>query len=897
MKKLIAAFSLLGLFASGTYLASAQTNPNCVNLTVDMGIGATDATTGGQVTMLQNLLIARGLLQVKSSASLGTFGPQTSRGVAQFQKGHGIIATGYVGPITRANIQTITCAIGAVDTSTLPTTTLATSSLSLLTFTSPVTGALIVKGEKDITPDWTLSSDVKTVFATALNITSVKLELIDSTGAVVGVLGNQVKLSARNTNKVENSFIRILKGKGGREDNSMDPGQYRLRATLVYGGADATLAAAAVRYSAESGWFSVVNPAPQPNIKFSVSPEFLTAAGTTTLTWSSAVGSVCNLFNGSATTSIAASGFQTVNVTQSTTYRIDCSLTSAWPFVGNSYTTTEKKDREVQIITGTVSATIATATVAGSPRVLTFTGSTNAPELGFRILNSADTVVYASDSVTIRNGQYSKSVAVSLFSGVEGQQYTIKLHGPTAITGSTVLASKAFTVSNAPTCSSGTWNGTGCVTTTTCNSAQTLINGVCVNNPSVVVATYRNFITGSQITCNSSIIATFGSQVASCTIGGGCTGTGVPPTTANPSANPTVWGACVNSTATGSDSVTPPTSTFRNFITGSQSTCNSSVLAAYGSQVASCTIGGGCTGTGVPPTSANPSANPTVWGACVSLSATSTTPPTSAPSVTLSPSVTTTYGGTTTITWSANPATGVTCVAAGGNLAAGTAIGTTGSWVTPVLYTTTQYGIKCTTNGTSLSTTKYMTVTVPKQTSDGGIRINLSANNGTIDAGKTTTIKWSVSPTDGVTCVAAGGNLSAGTAIGTTGSWVTPALYTTTQYGIKCTDASGNEAYKYVTVNVRGTRAAAPTDSVVLGASASNVCVNLPYNFHRGAESQSVTNLQNFLVANGYLDEVTGFYGDKTVAAVKAFQGSHNLPTTGMVYDFTRQAIVADSCQ
>jgi peptidoglycan hydrolase-like protein with peptidoglycan-binding domain len=82
----------------------------------------------------------------------------------------------------------------------------------------------------------------------------------------------------------------------------------------------------------------------------------------------------------------------------------------------------------------------------------------------------------------------------------------------------------------------------------------------------------------------------------------------------------------------------------------------------------------------------------------------------------------------------------------------------------------------------------------------------------------------------------------------------------------------------------------------VLGASTQ--CADLPYNFHRGNESKSVTILQAFLKAKGLLmDTSTGFFGDKTVTAVKAYQKSRGLPMTGMVYGATRAAIKIESCQ
>jgi peptidoglycan hydrolase-like protein with peptidoglycan-binding domain len=82
----------------------------------------------------------------------------------------------------------------------------------------------------------------------------------------------------------------------------------------------------------------------------------------------------------------------------------------------------------------------------------------------------------------------------------------------------------------------------------------------------------------------------------------------------------------------------------------------------------------------------------------------------------------------------------------------------------------------------------------------------------------------------------------------------------------------------------------------VLGIS--TVCTNLTYNFHRGNESESTVKLQAFLQTKGLLMTAsTGFYGDKTVAAVKAYQKSKGLPMTGMVYGMTRAAIKADTCQ
>jgi hypothetical protein len=138
----------------------------------------------------------------------------------------------------------------------------------------------------------------------------------------------------------------------------------------------------------------------------------------------------------------------------------------------------------------------------------------------------------------------------------------------------------------------------------------------------------------------------------------------------------------------------------------------------------------------------------------------------------------------------------------------------------------------------------------------------------------------------------------------TTAPLMTAGTYNVVLY---CWDALGAAASQTTTFTVAPTTAPAPSggsgggtvSKMVLGAFASNVsCVNIPRNLIRGSESSYVTTLQDFLSSKGFLKESsTGFYGDKTVEAVKDYQASKGLPTTGMVHDFTRQAIVTDTCQ
>lgn len=64
----------------------------------DFGLGA----KGGSVTTLQNFLEAKGFLTMPTGIAKGTFGALTRSAVRAYQKSKGISATGFVGPLTRA---------------------------------------------------------------------------------------------------------------------------------------------------------------------------------------------------------------------------------------------------------------------------------------------------------------------------------------------------------------------------------------------------------------------------------------------------------------------------------------------------------------------------------------------------------------------------------------------------------------------------------------------------------------------------------------------------------------------------------------------------------------------------------------------------------------------------
>ncbi len=78
----------------------------CVSLGSNFGIGNFDIYAGGQVNALQTYLYQSGYM---TRTPTGYYGAITANAVANFQRANGILATGYVGPLTRARLQQLTC--------------------------------------------------------------------------------------------------------------------------------------------------------------------------------------------------------------------------------------------------------------------------------------------------------------------------------------------------------------------------------------------------------------------------------------------------------------------------------------------------------------------------------------------------------------------------------------------------------------------------------------------------------------------------------------------------------------------------------------------------------------------------------------------------------------------
>ena len=90
---------------------SGDIDPNgqvssCVNLVNNLRYKMKDVTTDGEVTALQDFLIANNFM---TGESTGYFGAGTLKAVKLFQMKKGLNPTGYVGPLTRDTIKKMSC--------------------------------------------------------------------------------------------------------------------------------------------------------------------------------------------------------------------------------------------------------------------------------------------------------------------------------------------------------------------------------------------------------------------------------------------------------------------------------------------------------------------------------------------------------------------------------------------------------------------------------------------------------------------------------------------------------------------------------------------------------------------------------------------------------------------
>jgi len=132
--------------------------PPCTVLPYSLGIGRYDTTN---VTALQTFLSAKGYL---NHVPTGYFGGLTFQATVRFQAEYGIARTGFVGPITRAQIQALTC--GVVPPTPSPVT------ITSMTPSSGATGTQVTLAGSGFTANNTIyfgGASIGTVSPTTIN--------------------------------------------------------------------------------------------------------------------------------------------------------------------------------------------------------------------------------------------------------------------------------------------------------------------------------------------------------------------------------------------------------------------------------------------------------------------------------------------------------------------------------------------------------------------------------------------------------------------------------------------------------------------------------------------------------------------------------------------------------
>ena len=106
MKRLLL---FLVTFVSFFHFSSALFDATCITISKDLSLKSMDFGKSENIANLQYFLNQGKYLVYYPD---GYFGTSTLLAVKQFQRDYGISSTGYVGPITRTKIHSLSCKVG-----------------------------------------------------------------------------------------------------------------------------------------------------------------------------------------------------------------------------------------------------------------------------------------------------------------------------------------------------------------------------------------------------------------------------------------------------------------------------------------------------------------------------------------------------------------------------------------------------------------------------------------------------------------------------------------------------------------------------------------------------------------------------------------------------------------
>ncbi len=277
-----------------------------------------------------------------------------------------------------------------------------------------------------------------------------------------------------------------------------------------------------------------------PVIGFSASSYSITSGQSAQIAWNTSGADICTLYYGSNVEKNFAQGMITVYPTQTTTYRIMCANSSYSAekslTINVTPASTSSSRRNIVDGNGQASCNATIATIYGS-QVATCSVGGGCDGLNPGLWGACVTGTPVNSSNVYVPTQAQLSVSPATVSTT--QNFTVSWSGNNSPTtynvkvDNTVLPQTGTTWTGTP-ASLGLSAGSHTIQAQACN-----ISGcspyTAVYTLTVTEIVTRNFVHGEgQTACNALIVSTYGSQVATCSVGGGCSGL-----------NPGLWGACV----------------------------------------------------------------------------------------------------------------------------------------------------------------------------------------------------------------------------------------------------------------------------------------------------------------------------------------------------------------
>lgn len=473
-----AVLGVLAVFAAALPSpASAQSSSSCVTLTYNMGLASTDATTAGEVTILQNYLIANGYLT--GTTATGYYGSLTFGAVGKMQLALGVVTSssdpgyGYTGPKTRNAIAcsgtaklSVTPATGTVPltvqftlenlnpsgtasiTYTLdfsdgsaPYTTIAVGKDTVShTYVAPGTYAAKLTNSSNATVGYA------TVVATAVSATApwavispVSIATSSPNPLISGTAGNTATVnfsvySSSNQEVFSSSVLTVTNGRwSGKVGTNLAIGSYTIK---IYEGS-------AKSNTLANGTLTVVS-ATAPFV--SVSPTSAVERSAITVSW----GGVANpttydwigLYPAGSTSYSSYISWMYVSSCSTTPGAValvsgSCSFTLPAAVVGDYQIILLRNNGYLPMArSNTVSVTAAAPTPAPSATInassLNSTSATptisgtasNVSTVNFAVYSSSGQTMFSSGALAVSNGSWSAAVTMSLVSG----SYTVKVY-------------------------------------------------------------------------------------------------------------------------------------------------------------------------------------------------------------------------------------------------------------------------------------------------------------------------------------------------------------------------------------------------------------------------------------------------------------------------------------